>query len=325
MTTRILAKFTAVAMTLGLLANAATAQEKWPSRPVTIIVPFAAGGNTDVMARIFAEQLTKRLGQQFVVENRAGGGGVNGLHATTRAAPDGYTVAVATSGGIAINPLLIKDKIPYNVDKDFTYLYGMAAQPNIMIVHPSVPANTMPELIAWLKANPETPYATSGPGTTQHICGEMLADAAGLKLTAVSYRASNLSIQDLISGNIKLACDNFAVAYEQVKAGTLRAVSITSPGPYPLAKEIAPTAATLPGFELMPAFGWVGPANMPPDVVKKLIDELVAVGKIPEVRVALEKFGVLQTELPGPAYADALKKEREAYARVIEKAGIKVP
>ena len=325
MTTRILARFTAVAMTLGLLANAATAQEKWPSRPVTIIVPFAAGGNTDVMARIFAEQLTKRLGQQFIVENRAGGGGVNGLHATTRAAPDGYTVAVATSGGIAINPLLIKDKIPYNVDKDFTYLYGMAAQPNIMIVHPSVPANTMPELIAWLKANPETPYATSGPGTTQHICGEMLADAAGLKLTAVSYRASNLSIQDLISGNIKLACDNFAVAYEQVKAGTLRAVSITSPGPYPLAKEIAPTAATLPGFELMPAFGWVGPANMPPDVVKKLIDELVAVGKIPEVRVALEKFGVLQTELPGPAYADALKKEREAYARVIEKAGIKVP
>src|SRR5262245_291180 len=313
MTIRILAGLTAVAMTLGLLANAANAQEKWPSRPVTIIVPFAAGGNTDVMARIFAEQLTKRLGQQFIVENRAGGGGVNGLHAATRAAPDGYTVAVATSGGIAINPLLNKDKIPYNVDKDFTYLYGMAAQPNIFLVHPSVPAKTMPELIAWLKANPDTPYATSGPGTTQHICGEMLADAAGLKLVAVSYRASNLSIQDLIAGQIKLACDNFAVAYEQVKANTLRAVSITSPGAYPLAKEIAPTAATLPGFELMPAFGWVGPANIPPDVVKKLIDELVAVGKIPEVRVALEKFGVLQTELPGPAYADALKKEREAY------------
>lgn len=325
MTARILARFTVAVIVLGLLANAAVAQEKWPSRPVTIIVPFAAGGNTDVMARIFSEQLTKRLGQQFIVENRPGAGGVNGLHAATRAAPDGYTVAVATSGGIAINPLLSKDKIPYNVDKDFTYLYGMAAQPNIFLVHPSVPAKTMPELITWLKANPETPYATSGPGTTQHICGEMLADAAGLKLTAVSYRASNLSIQDLIAGQIKLACDNFAVAYEQVKAGTLRAVSITSPGPYPLAKDIAPTAATLPGFELMPAFGWVGPANMPPEIVKKLIDELVAVGKIPEVRAALEKFGVLQTELPGSAYADALKKEREGYARVIEKAGIKIP
>ena len=143
MTTRILAKFTAAAITLCLLAGAAAAQEKWPSRPVTVIVPFAAGGNTDVMARIFSEQLTKRLGQQFIVENRPGAGGVNGLHAMTRAAPDGYTVAVATSGGIAINPLLMKDKIPYNVEKDFTYLYGMAAQPNILIVHPSVTANTM--------------------------------------------------------------------------------------------------------------------------------------------------------------------------------------
>ena len=321
----ILARLAAAAMTLGLLAGSAAAQDKWPSKPVTIIVPFAAGGNTDVMARIFSDHLTKRLGQQFIVDNRPGAGGVNGLHAMTRAAPDGYTVAVATSGGIAINPVLIKEKIPYNVEKDFTYLYGMAAQPNIWLVHPSVPANNMAELIAWLKANPETPYATSGPGTTQHLCGEMLADAAGLKMTPVSYRASNLSIQDLIGGQIKLACDNFAVAYEQVKGGKVRAVSITSPETYPLAKEIATTAATLPGFELMPAFGWVGPANMPPDIVKKLTEELIAVGKIPEVRAALEKFGVLQTELPGPAYADALKKERAGYARVIEKAGIKVP
>lgn len=325
MPSRILVRLAAVAVTLGLLAGTAFAQDKWPSRPVTVIVPFAAGGNTDVMARIFAEHLSKRLGQQFIVENRAGGGGVNGLHATTRAAPDGYTVAVATSGGIAINPILIKDKIPYNVDKDFTYLYGMAAQPNIWLVNPSVPAKTMAELIAWLKANPNTPYATSGPGTTQHICGEMLADAAGLKMTPVSYRASNLSIQDLIGGQIQVACDNFAVAYEQVKGGKLRGVSITSPGPYPLAPEITPTAAAVPGFELMPAFGWVGPANMPADVAKRLIDELVAVGKIPEVRVALEKFGVLQTELPGPAYAEALAKERAGYARVIERAGIKVP
>jgi tripartite-type tricarboxylate transporter receptor subunit TctC len=322
---RILSRFAAAAVVLGLSAGAASAQDKWPSRPVTVIVPFAAGGNTDVMARIFADHLTKRLGQQFIVENRPGAGGVTGLHAATRAAPDGYTVAAATSGGIAINPVLIKDKIPYNVEKDFTYIYGMAAQPNIWLVHPSVPANNMAELITWLKANPGTPYATSGPGTTQHLCGEMLADAAGLKMTPVTYRASNLSIQDLVGGQIKLACDNFAVAYEQVKGGKVRAVSITSPGRYPLAKEITPTADTVPGFELMPAFGWVGPAGMPADVLKKLTDELVAVGKIPEVRSALEKFGVLQTELVGPAYAESLRKERAGYAKVIEKAGIKVP
>jgi tripartite-type tricarboxylate transporter receptor subunit TctC len=317
--------FAAVAMAAGLFSSAALAQDKWPSKPVTLVVPFAAGGNTDVMARIFADHLGRRLGQQFVVENKAGAGGVTGLNSVAKSAPDGYTIAVGTSGGLAINPVLLKDKIPYNVEKDFTYLYGMAAMPNIFIVNPKVPAKTMPELIAWLKANPETPYATSGIGTSQHICGEMLALAAGVKIVPVAYRASNQSLQDLIGGQINLACDNFATAWEQVQAGTLRVISITSATPYPLAKDIETTAKTLPGFEMMPAFGWVAPAGLPADVAKKLIDELVAIGKLPEVRTAMEKFGVQQTELAGDAYVDALKKERAGYVTVIEKAGIKVP
>jgi tripartite-type tricarboxylate transporter receptor subunit TctC len=316
----------AVAIALAALSTgAATAQEKWPSRPVTVIVPFAAGGNTDVMARIFAEHLGKRLGQQFIVENKAGAGGVTGLNSAVKAAPDGYTIAVATSGGIAINPVLLKDKIPFNVDKDFTYLYGMAALANIWIVTPTVPANNLTELIAWLKANPGTPYATSGIGTTQHLCGEMLASAAGLKMAPVSYRASNQSIQDLIGGQINVACDNFPVAIEQVRAGKLRAIAITSPGRYALAPEIQPTGETIAGLEQMPAFGWVGPAGMPADIVKRLIDELVAIGKEESVRAALVKFGVVQTELAGPAYEASLKQERATYAGIIEKAGIKAP
>jgi tripartite-type tricarboxylate transporter receptor subunit TctC len=290
-----------------------------------VIVPFAAGGNTDVMARIFAEHLGRRLGKQFVIENKAGAGGVTGLNAAAKAAPDGYTIAVATSGGIAINPVLLKEKIPFNVEKDFTYLYGMAALANIWIVTPSVPANNLTELIAWLKANPGTPYATSGIGTTQHLCGEMLASASGLKMAPVSYRASNQSIQDLIGGQINVACDNFPVAIEQVRAGKLRAIAITSPGRYALAPEIQPVGETVAGLEQMPAFGWVGPANMPADIVKKLIEELVAVGKDEAVRASLVKFGVVQTELPGPAYAESLRKERATYADIIEKAGIKAP
>lgn len=307
------------------LTIAAVAQDKWPSKPVTVIVPFAAGGNTDVMARIFAEKLSARLGQQFVVENKAGAGGVTGLNAAFKSAPDGYTIAVGTSGGLAINPILTKDKIPYNVDKDITYLYGMAAMPNIFIVHPSVPAKTMSELIAWLKANPETPCATSGIGTSQHICGEMLALQAGVKLSPVAYRASNQSLQDLVGGQIKLACDNFATAWEQVQAGKLRVISITSPATYPLAKDVEVTNKTLPGFEMMPAFGWVGPAGIPKAIVDKLIAELDAIGKLPEVRTAMEKFGVQQTELAGAAYEAALKKERAGYADTIQKAGITVP
>ena len=168
---RIPAGLAAAAAIVGLLAGASLAQGNWPARPVTIVVPFAAGGNTDVMARIFSEHLSKRLGQQFVVENKAGAGGVTGLNSTAKAAPDGYTVAVGTSGGIAINPVLIKEKMPYDVEKDFTYLYGMAAQPNIWLVHPSLPVKTMPELIAWLKANPETsmPPPASGRRSTSAV------------------------------------------------------------------------------------------------------------------------------------------------------------
>jgi tripartite-type tricarboxylate transporter receptor subunit TctC len=317
-------RLAASGLALGLIAAPAFAQSKWPEKPVTVIVPFAAGGNTDVMARIFAEHLGKRLGQQFVVENKAGAGGVTGLAAAFKAAPDGYTIAVGTSGGLAINPVLIKDKVPYNVDKDITYLYGMAATPNVWIVNPTVPAKTMPELIAWLKANPDTPYATSGIGTTQHICGEMLALKAGLKMAPVAYRASNQSLQDMIGGQIKVACDNYPSAAEFIKAGKLRAISMTSIAPFPPMPDVEITAKTIPGFEIMPAFGWVGPAGMPADITKKLIDELVAVGKLPEVRAAMEKFGVIMTEQAGPAYAAALKKERAGYAEVIEKAGIKV-
>lgn len=200
----------------------------------------------------------------------------------------------------------------------------MAAMPNIWIVHPSVPAKTMVELIAWLKAHPGTPYATSGIGTTQHLCGEMLALEAGLKMAPVAYRASNQSLQDLMGGQIGVACDNFAAAWEQVQSGKLRVVSITSPEPYRHAKDVEIISKTLPNLEMMPAFGWVAPAGVPADIAKKLIDELVAVGKLPEVRAAMDKFGVVQTELPGSAYADELNKERDMYRRVIDKAGIKL-
>ncbi|MGL4240329.1 MAG: Bug family tripartite tricarboxylate transporter substrate binding protein [Beijerinckiaceae bacterium] len=303
----------------------ALAQGAWPSKPVTVVVPFAAGGNTDVMARIFADHLGKRLGQNFIIENRAGAGGVTGLNAAAKAAPDGYTIAVSTSGGIAINPVLVKDKMPYDASKDFTYLYGMAAMPNLIVVHPSVPANNMAELTAWLKANPGTPYATSGVGSTQHFCGELLSLRIGAPMTAVPYRSSSQFLQDIVGGQIKLACDNYATAWEQVQGGKVRAIAMTSRTPYALAKDVETVASTLPDFELLTGFGWVGPAGIPPDVAKRISDELIAVGKLPEVRAAMEKFGVLQTELDGPAYAAAMAKDRAGYAELVEKAGIKAP
>ena len=308
-----------------VLAGPALAQDKWPSKVVTVIVPFAAGGNTDVLARIFSDRLSARLGQQFVVENRAGAGGSTGLSAIARATPDGYTIGVGTSGGLEINPVLIKDKIPYNVEKDFRFLYGMASQPNLWVVHPSVPAKTLPELIAWLKANPETPYATSGVGSSQHLCGEMLAQSQGLKMAPVAYRASNQTMQDMVGGQIKLTCDNYSSAIEQVKAGNLRAIAITSPGRYPFAPDIQPASETVKGLDQIVQFGWLAPAGISADVAKKLTEELTAVGKMPEVRSALEKFGVQQTEYDSEAYAASSQKMRAFYGDLIDKAGIKVP
>src|SRR5215467_14659277 len=208
-------KHIAVALLLGVVASScatasaqkAWAQDVWPSKPVTVVVPFAAGGNTDVLARIFAERMSRRLGQQFVIENKAGAGGTTGIVSMTKAPADGYTLAVASTA------VIMKDKLGYNAEKDIAYLYNMATQPNLMVVHPSVPAKTLPELIAWLKANPKTPYATSGIGSSQHICGEMLAQEAGLQIVPVAYRASNQQMQDLIAGQIKLACDNFSTAW----------------------------------------------------------------------------------------------------------------
>jgi tripartite-type tricarboxylate transporter receptor subunit TctC len=234
----------------GIVAFAApaVAQDKWPSKPVTVIVPFAAGGNTDVLARLFAEKIGAALGANFVIENKAGAGGSVGLAQLAKSAPDGYTIGVGTTGGLAINPTLMKGRLTYDPAKDFTYLYGMANQPNMFVVHPSVPATTLPELITWLKANPDTPYGTSGVGSTQHVCGEAFAQAAGVKLSAVAYRASNQTMQDLIGGQIKLSCDNYSSAIEQVRAGKIRAIALTAPSRYPLAPDIPTVAETIPGY-----------------------------------------------------------------------------
>ena len=323
-----LKKTAAMAMTLAAIAwtafgAAPQAQEKWPSKPVTVIVPFAAGGNTDILARLFADRLSARLGQQFVVENRAGAGGSVGLAALAKSPADGSVIGVATSGGLAINPALQREKLPYNPEKDFTYLYGMAEQPNIWIAHPSVPANTIPELVAWLKTNPGTAYGTSGIGSTQHICGEALGQSAGVKIAPVSYRASNQTIQDLIAGQIKLACDNFSSAIEHVKSGALKGIAVTSPKRYSFAPDIPAVAETYPEYVVNVVFGWVAPANVPKPVVDALIKELVAIGEEPALRKKLAEFGVEFNGQPGEVYAEASRKERAAIFDLVDKAGIR--
>ena len=317
-----------LAVAFAVVASSGTisfAQDAWPTKSVSVLVPFAAGGNTDVLARIFAERLSARLGQQFVIENRAGAGGTTGVVAMTKAAADGYTLGVATTAGLASNAVIMKDKLGYNTERDIAYLYNMATQPNLLVAHPSVPAKTLPELAAWLKANPKTPYATSGIGSSQHICGEMLAQQAGVEMSAVAYRASNLQMQDLIAGHIKLACDNFATAWEQVKAGNARAIAVGSPKRYSFSPDVPTFAETFPGFEVLSAFGWIGQANLDKAIVAKIIAELSAVGEEPEVKKRLALLGVESSGLSGADFAAYMRSERERLVPIVEKAGIQVP
>jgi len=316
---------TILAVTAATALPALAQGQAWPTKPVTVVVPFGAGGNTDVLARIYAARLSARLGQQFVIENRIGAGSITGLTSLAKATPDGYTIGIGTAAGLAINPTIMKEKLPYNAEKDFAYLHLMAVQPNLLVVHPSVPAETLPEFIAWIKANPGQAYATSGIGSSQHLCGEMLMQAAGIQMNAVAYRASNQQMQDLVGGQIKIACDNFSSAWEQAKAEKIRALAITSGKRYSFATEIPTFAEALSGFEVYAWFGWIAPSGLPKPILDKLTAELNAIGQEPDVRKRLDTFTVEFSGLSGQAFAEYARKERDTLAPIIEKAGIKPP
>jgi tripartite-type tricarboxylate transporter receptor subunit TctC len=189
------------------LATAAHAQDKWPAKPVIVMVPFAAGGNADVLGRIFAEKLSTRLGQQFVIENRVGAGGNTGIAAMVKSPPDGYTIGVGTASGLAINMHLFKDKMPFNAERDVRPLMIMGTQPNILVVHPSIPAKTLPELIDYLKANPDKEsYGSSGIGTSIHICMEIIANQTGKILSVGRSRLRAITPQRLCRKSKKESC-----------------------------------------------------------------------------------------------------------------------
>jgi tripartite-type tricarboxylate transporter receptor subunit TctC len=199
-------------LVLVVVTSPAAAQDSWPAKPITVIVPFGAGGNTDSLARIYSARLSARLGQQFVIENRVGAGSIIGITSLAKAAPDGYTIGVGTSAGLAINPAIMKENLGYNADKDFAYLHLMAIQPNLLVVHPSVPARNLAEFIAWVKANPDQAYATSGngskpvkPGTGE--CFRFAPESRPPELRSlVSAIAAQGSCSENLKAGIRSAC-----------------------------------------------------------------------------------------------------------------------
>ena len=251
---RVATRAAAILMAVAIMTGAANAQS-WPDKQVTFIVPFSAGGTTDLFGRLLAQHMQQKFGKPFIVENRAGAGGNIGAAAVAKAAPDGYTFLVGTVSTHAINPFLYA-KLPYDTVKDFQPVSLIARLPNILVVHPDMPVKTVPELVAYLKANPDKmSYGSSGVGTSIHLAAELFKIKTGTTMTHVPFRSSGDIMNNLTGGHINLAFDNITLAWTQVKAGRLRALAVTSTQRSAIAPDVPTMADTIPGFE---ATSWHG-------------------------------------------------------------------
>jgi len=315
---------------LGALAVAFAAnvhaQAPYPNHPVRIVVPFPAGGTTDILARATAQKLTETLGQPFVVENRPGAAGNIGAEIVAKSPPDGYTMLMGTVGTHAINASLY-EKMPYDHVKDFVPVVLVAGVPNVLVVHPSVPAKSVQELIAYAKANPgKLNFASSGSGTSIHLSGELFKTMTGVSMQHVPYKGSAPALADLTGGQVQLMFDNLPSALPLIKAGKLRALAVTS-----LARASAlpdvPTVAEsgLPGFEASSWFGLLAPGGTPKDVITKVNAEVAKWLATPEAKEKLAAQGaIVASGLTPDDFTRHIASETTKWQKVVKDSGAKV-
>jgi tripartite-type tricarboxylate transporter receptor subunit TctC len=261
-----LAMVAASALALGTAAQA----QEFPDRPVTLVVPFAAGGSTDVVARIIGQKMADDLGQQVVVENVAGAGGNLGADRVARAEPDGYTILMGTVATHALNPLILKTK-PYDPEKDFAPVSLLVLVPNVLVVNPELPAKTVAELVALLKAAPEQySYASSGNGTPLHLSGELFKKMAGVSMQHVPYKGSGPALNDVIGNQVPIMFDNLPSSSGHIKSGTLRALAVTTKERAPSFPDVPTIAETVPGYETYTWNALFAPAGTPKEAIDRL-------------------------------------------------------
>ena len=299
--------------------------QSYPVKPVTVIVPFGAGGTTDLVGRTICEKLTQKMGKSFIIENRAGAGGNTGVAALSHATPDGYTIGMTTPSTHGINPNLYKDRLPFKPFEDFEFLSLASSQPNFLCVHPSIPAQNVAEFIAYLKANPNKEnFGSSGIGTSIHLSGELFMQLAGVKMQHVTYRSSGALVQDLIAGNVKVSFDNFTSPYPHYKAGTLRGLAVTTTERAKIAPEVPTLAETLPGFDISSWNGFLAPKGTPKEICDRLISEMQAVLKDPTVVSRFEELGAAATPSTGEQAKAKAQSEIAKFKGIIDKAGISI-
>jgi len=314
-------KLTAAAI---LAASTVTAgAQEWPARQVNFIVPFSAGGTTDLFGRLLAQHMQKNFGQPFIVENRAGAGGNLGAGAVARAAPDGYTFLVGTVSTHAINPFLYS-KLPYDTVKDFQPVSLIARLPNILVVHPSLPVNNVAELIAYLKANPDkVNFGSSGNGSSQHISAALFNAMAGVQMAHISYRGGAPAVTDLLGGQVQVIFAPLVEVLQQVRAGKLRALGVTTPKRLDFLPDIPAICEFVPGYEAVGWYGVSAPKNTPPEIVDRLNTEINAALADPKIKERLTGLGVEPMPMRPAEFAAFIDRDIAKWAKVIKFAGIK--
>lgn len=314
-----------IAFALGLVVAAGGAlAQSYPDRPVKIVVPFAPAGPTDVIARIVADKLSANLGKQFYVENRAGAGGNTGTGQVATSPPDGYTLIVVSTGFV-VNPSLFA-KVPYDPIKDFAPISNIAVSPNVLTVHPDVPAKTVKELSALIKANPgKYSFAAPGAGSTPHLSGEIFRISQGIDLVTVQFTGAGPAIQNTVGGHTPLAFTALPPAAPQIKDGKLRALMVTSEKRVKGLPDV-PTAAEagLAGQEAYTLTGMLAPAGTPKEIVTLLHSQIVKIVAEPEVQKRLDDLGFEVVANTPDQFAARIKLELEKWGKVVRDAKIKI-
>jgi tripartite-type tricarboxylate transporter receptor subunit TctC len=300
----------------------------YPVKPVRIIVPFAAGGGTDLVARTLSQRLTESLGHTFVVENRGGAGGVIGADAVAKASPDGYTLVLGSPGSLTINPNL-QAKMPYDTLRDFAAVSLATISPFVLTVHPSLPVKSLKEFIALAKTQPgRLNYGTSGNGSVAHLSTEYLKSLAKIDLVHVPYKGSSLALTDTLAGQLQVLFDNLPVVQPHVRSGKLRLMGVGTQKRstlIPQAPTIAESGMTeLAAFEASTAFGVLAPVNTPPAIVIRLSQEITRILQTPEVKDRLATQGLEAVGSTPQQYDAHNRAELAKYARIVKSAGIKV-
>jgi len=300
----------------------ARAQAPYPARPVSVIVPWAPGGTTDILARVLAEPLRAAMGQPFVVENRSGASGNIGSAAVARAQPDGYSLLFGSMSTHAMNEALFHN-MPFRGAEDFTAIALLAYVLNTMVVHPSVPAQTLAEFVAYGRANPgRIAYASAGPGSTNHLCAAMFAQMTGIEMLHVPYRGGAPAVQDTVAGQTQLFFSAGTQTLPHVREGRLRLLAVTEGRRSRLLPDVPTVAEVVPGYEMAVWYGALGPRGMAPGLVAQLNRAINAALALPEVRDRMGAIGVEVAGESAESFATTLRADAEKWTRVIRGLGI---